>query len=285
MTDDSLISMHLYGSRTGTGSIDLDALLAFGDHFRRALRTIARERDGDEPVIAGHPTTADERASSLRLLGISEGSAVLEFEPSTDELFAPVEDSIRHLGRAVERGDVSESVHQSLTSAVRSLGDNGAFMVGSPRIREFRVDEQRLAEIRPDPTNSLDLRTHVDGWLHAVALVPDEIRVRDGEGTDWSCRFPPHLEDLIRGLVGEQVRVIGEVSAAERPRMNVTDVIALKDGLPAAVPQGLSADELIERSMRAAGVTAAQNVSDLRMDLDESDPSVVAFFEALESSS
>lgn len=33
-----LIRLHLEGSRTHTGAIDFDALLAFGEHLRRALR-------------------------------------------------------------------------------------------------------------------------------------------------------------------------------------------------------------------------------------------------------
>lgn len=43
-----------------------------------------------------------------------------------------------------------------------------------------------------------------------------------------------------------------------------------------------SSEEILARAMERAGMTGPRPVSDHRMDLDMSDPKVIAFFEALE---
>ena len=283
--DDRLIRIRLTGSRTGQGAIDFDALLAFGENFRRALRATSRERQGSEPVLAGHPTNADEQASSLRLVALAEGSVVLVMEPTTLELFAPVTDAVGQLGWGVGQRRLSEAVHRSLSAAVKSLGDGGSMEVSGPGITAFQLDGARLELIEPGPAEpDQHLPPHVDGWLHAVDLAPDEIRVRDSTGADWICRFDSPLEPVVRSLLGSQVRVTGLASAmGARRRIEATSVTPLAPEGLGRVGVGLSSDDVIAHAMAEAGIDAPQSVADLRMDLDESDPEVLAFFEAIES--
>lgn len=285
MTDDQLIRVRLEGSRTGAGAIDFDALLGFGEHFRRALRAVAREHQGDDPVLSGHPTGADEQASSLRLVGIVEGSAVLELEPSSLEFFAPVMDTLGLLGRAVEAGDLSQSVHASLTEAVRSLGDAASIELTAPQVPRIRIDDALLAQIAPRSSVPVaEAPNHVDGWLHAVDLSPDDFRVLDGHGIDWRCRFDPEHEPLIRSLLGGKVRVTGDIQMTSTRHLieHATVEPLVLPGMP-VVESGLTADEVIRRAMEAAGIFEPQPLSDLRIDFDPDDPDEIAFAEAIES--
>lgn len=76
------IQLVLRGSRAADGSVDFDALLSFGNAFQRAIRAQARSRSGLEPTQRGAPGAEVREASSLRLVGLREGSTILEFEPA-----------------------------------------------------------------------------------------------------------------------------------------------------------------------------------------------------------
>lgn len=284
-SDDRLIRVRLRGSRTSVGAVDLDALLAFGEHFRRALRAVARERAGADPVLAGHPTSADEQASALRLVGMSEGSAVLELEPTTDELFAPVIDSLRALSTSIASKAVSEPVHKALAQAVRSLGGGGEVTVTAPTVDQVIIDAEVLGSIAPieSPPDSVVVG-HVEGWLHGVDVEPDEIRIRDVSGQDWRCRFGPDLEAEASALLGAQVRA--EVDAASPSPSRVLDITGLRSLAPRNGPllrRGQSAAEVIAEALATARVTEPQPLESLRREFDPDDHEEIAFLEALRS--
>lgn len=54
MTESGRIRLHLRGPRTA-GATELDALLAFGDAFKRALRGVARSPGRQAGNAAGQP--------------------------------------------------------------------------------------------------------------------------------------------------------------------------------------------------------------------------------------
>jgi hypothetical protein len=81
-SDDRRIRLVLNGARTSEGAIEFDALLAFGDAFRKALRAIVRSRSGLRAMQPGQPATDVREATSFRLVGISKGSAVRSRHPA-----------------------------------------------------------------------------------------------------------------------------------------------------------------------------------------------------------
>lgn len=285
MTIDQRIQLVLKGSRTAEGAVDFDALLAFGDAFRKALRALVRSRAGQPAVQAGQPGAEVREASSLRLVGLRAGSAVLELEPIDARLLAdPVVDALQALADGLAGQRVFESpVVGYLRDAVQSLGYRGSVGLRVPERSPVDFDEATLDRLATTPPPAADAPEPgiVDGWLHAVDIDPDEVRIRDIAGRDWACHYPEHLESQVRELIGRVVRASGTVRAsASRSRIELSAIEGVE---PALASHRRPKDEILAQAMRAASVVAPQPLAKLSSDVVPTADDELAFEEALQA--
>lgn len=285
MTVDRRIELVLKGSRTAEGAVDFDALLSFGDAFRKALRALVRSRAGLPAVQPGQPGAEVREASSLRLVGMRSGSALLELEPVDTRLVAdPVIDALQALADGLHGHQRLEpSVVDFLRDAVESLGDRSSVRMSVPDRLPVEFDEAHLGSLRAtravEPPES---HGTIDGWLHAVDIDPDEVRIRDASGRDWSCHYPEDLERRVRELIGQVVRATGTIRrTSTKFRVEVTELqqVELPHGVPAAGRR--SREEVLADALAAASIGAPQPLASLAAGVDETAEEEVAFEEAL----
>jgi len=280
------IELVLKGTRTTQGAVDFDALLAFGDSFRKALRALVRSRSGLPVVQPGQPGAEVKEATSLRLVGLRAGSAVLELEPLDPRIVAdPVVEALRDLVDGVEgRLPLEAPVVGFLRDAVRSLGDRGSVGFRVPGRAHAEVDEARLdaLPVATAATIPPDAPAVVDGWLHAVDIDPDEVRVRDTSGRDWACHYPVDLEGHVRGLIGRVVRVEGIVRfAGARGRIEVTQIDALEPPAGASIGGARTPDDVVIEAMSRSNVTGPQPLASLTTEVDADSEEELRFEAAL----
>lgn len=286
MTVDQRIQLVLKGSRTAEGAVEFDALLSFGDAFRKALRALVRSRAGLRAVQPGQPGADVRQATSLRLTGLRAGSAVLELEPVDARLVAdPVIDALQALADGLAgRKTLEAPVAEFVRDAIRSLGERSSVGISVPGRPPVEVDEKGLESLIGPTAFADPAETHgaVDGWLHALDIDPDEVRIRDTSGRDWSCHYPEDLELRVRDLIGATVRATGTIRAVgPRPRIELTEIE------PVELPAGVSAagrrsrDDVLAAAMADASITAPQPPASLAADVDEIAEEEVAFEEAL----
>lgn len=281
MTVDDRIQVVLKGSRTAEGAVDFDALLSFGDAFRKALRALVRSRSGQPAVQTGQPPSDVREASSLRLVGLRAGSAVLEFEPLEARLFAdPAVGALQALADGLEGREVLEpAVGVYLADAVQSLGDGASVGLRVPDRSPFEFDAAHLASLSGSPAAApADSEGFVDGWLHAVDIEPDEVRIRDASGRDWWCHYPDDLEGRVQGLLGRVVRATGTLRpTGQRARIDATSV----DAVDLERSAFRSADAVLADAMDAAGIDQPQDLASLAADIDSLADEELAFEGAL----
>lgn len=280
------IEVVLKGSRTAEGAVDFDALLAFGDAFRRALRALVRSRSGLPPVQPGQPGAEVREATSLRLIGLRAGSAILVLEPASPRIVAdPVLEALRDLVDGVEgRRTLEPPIVGYLRDAVRSLGDHSSVGFRVPGRPPADLDEPRLDALPvPDAVSPASPATGaVDGWLHAVDIDPDEVRIRDTTGREWTCHYPDALETYVRDMIGRVVRVEGSMFVGgPRWRIEVAAITPL--GPPSGRPLGLrrSPEDVISDAMSRANVDGPQALAVLSVDIDRKSDEEMAFEAAL----
>jgi len=280
------IELVLKGTRTTQGAVDFDALLAFGDSFRKALRALVRSRSGLPVVQPGQPGADVKEATSLRLVGLRAGSAVLELEPLDPRIDAdPVLDALRELVDGVEgRLPLEPPVVGFLRDAVRSLGERGSVGFRVPGRAQVEVDEARLNALpvgtsAPSPP---DVPAVVDGWLHAVDIDPDEVRVRDTSGRDWSCHYPVEMEDHVRGLIGRVVRVEGIVRVnGSRGRIEVSQIDGLEPPVGTSIGASRRQGDVIAEAMSRSNVAGPQSLAALTSEVDADSEEELRFEAAL----
>jgi len=281
VTADDRIKVVLKGSRTAEGAVDFDALLLFGDGFRKALRALARSRAGLPAIQPGQPGSDVREASSLRLVGLRAGSAVLEFEPLDAQIFGdPAVGALQALVDGLAGEDELEPVvARFLADAVQSLGDGASVGLRVPDRSPFEFDAAHLASLTGIPTAiPPDREGFVDGWLHAVDIEPDEVRIRDASGRDWWCHYPDEMEARVQGLIGRVVRATGTLRpTGQRARIDATNVepVDLQQGV------GRSADEVLVEAMAVAGIEQPQELASLAADIDSLADEELAFEDAL----
>jgi hypothetical protein len=220
------------------------------------------------------------------LVGLRTGSAVLDLEPVDARLVAdPVVDALQALADGLAGKQALEPpVIDLLRGAVQSLGYGASVGMRVPDRPQIEFDEGRLASlVRPTPSaDPTETRGAVDGWLHAVDIDPDEVRIRDTSGRDWSCHYAEALEPRVRELIGRVVRASGTIRAGDtRPRLELTAVEPVP--LPPGVePSGRrSTEEVLRAAMARASVTQPQTLASLAADVDETADEEMAFEEAL----
>lgn len=282
--DDHRIRLRLSGSHTREGTIEFDALVAFGDAFRRALRSAARASKGLPAALTGAPTTADQEASAIRLVGLSSGSTVLEFAPTDTRLFtSPAQEAIDGLVERYTAGSLDPVTTKALADSVAALGTGGSIGVERAGRDQVTINESGLAVGEQAPPPEPPSAEHVvDGWLHAVDLSPEQVRVRDAAGKDWRCDFDTGLVPMVVRLLDKQVRVRGIRSAESAARLRVTALEPLAPGGVELARSGQSADEVLEHAFVAAGIVGPQPLNELDGHVDPEDPEVLAFVAALQ---
>lgn len=283
MTESGRIRLVLTGTKTGNGAIELDALVGVGEAIRKALLATARADAGLPGAKPGHPEAAIREAAAVRVVGISAGSAVLVLEPVDARLVDPAIAAFESLVQSLEgTRPIHPAAAAALNGGLAALGDSATIGVELPGRSVVTVDRESLAALQVAMVPSmLPSADHVDGWLHAVDFQPQEIRVRDASGRDWTCDFGADQERAVFVLLNQQVRVTGEVSGtAQRPRISVSEITSL---LPEGVMSGrrhLTAQELVAEAMAAAGVTGPQPIEALVIEgIDDAE--WAAFDEAL----
>lgn len=180
-------------------------------------------------------------------------------------------------------GTLDPVASTALADAVAALGTGGSIGVERAGREPVTIDEPGLAIAKPmPPTSASSAEQVVDGWLHAVDLSPEEIRVRDAAGTDWRCDFDAGPGPNVVRFLDQQVRVRGIRSAESGARLRVAMVEPLTpDGVELA-RSGLWAPEVLDHAFAAAGITGPQPLDQLQGHLDPDDPEVIAFVEALQ---
>lgn len=183
MTVDGRIELVLTGSRTSEGAVEFDALLSFGDAFRKALRALVRSRSGLPAVQPGQPGADVREASSLRLTGLRAGSTVLELESLDPRIVAdPVIDALQALADGLGGEQALEApVIDLLRDAVQSLGERssvGMSVPGRPAVESMRVAWDRSSDAQPPPHRRRRRGVSMGGYTPWTS-----IRMRFGSAT------------------------------------------------------------------------------------------------------
>ena len=244
----SSVILDLHGARAAEG-IEIDALEAFLQYFRGALREHARAGEGAVPRKGGRPSARESAAAGFRLVEFSTGSSIATLAPSltssSDDDELKLDGTGEGLAMTTLRGllegavdgreGLSGQVVEALVSARWALGENGSFGVeiaGNRELPRVVFDEKRMERLqRPSEPDSADAVVTVTGRLHMVeADLPNRrVGIRAQDGVDWTCTYPDHLHPLVTTLVERLVRTNGmgrrHTVAAGRLRIERLDPI------------------------------------------------------------
>jgi len=237
------ITLRLQGSKATRG-VPLATFETFIENFLAALRYHYRATALEPARKYGRPYAKEELVTAFRLVSFRIGSGIAVLEPTTDETDGSVLgdvptvslDNLTSLLSAVtERKGLDSAVVDALDTARRALGTEGRFEVsiGAPTVIErptaVSLDEKLLDELRtPVEETTRPLQT-ISGRLHAIDLEPDKVGIRTPSGVDWSCRYPEHMEPLVKSLIGSTVgaRGIGALTSARSGSLELQAIYAI----------------------------------------------------------
>lgn len=277
-SDSDKIRFVLKGVRTHEGSIELGAIAGYTTHLDRALRAVVQHRRGLPASKPGPPDRETRIEAGLRLVGIEKGSAVLVFESEEPRLFEGGDEAVRDLLAWLD-GDrpVNRVIVDAMEDARRALGEGGAIEVRTPWRDSFVFDEGTAAHLRSGPVEPIPSELLVSGWLHGADIDPDHVVIRDASGIEWTCHYIEEQESELLALIGSIVQARGQGwSKGRRGRIEIESIEGVSSPSPVADLRGTAPSELSARLMREQGVTEAQSLESLRMDLD--DEEAEAFF-------
>lgn len=268
--DELRISLH--GTALPPGELTLDSLAALAQSLQLLATRVGRHLAGQQG--SGRSTAAVERATALRLSGLSAGSAVLAVSigQGTD---AP--DSLEHrtfeglldvcTGIATNRpppwttpliADAAVSLIDALTraSTICEIADAAGrrpkvgFVLDTTSRRIWEMPT--VAERRPGVS--------VSGRLEAVDLRSSRFRIRDAAGSDIRLDEVRNTADAAP-LVGELVTATGVASTGPRGQITgLSEAVVIPTALPRWAQPELGAV--------VAGATAppADGIPDLSVD-------------------
>ena len=217
------ITLRLQGSKATRG-VPLATFETFIDNFLAALRYHYRATALEPAKKAGRPYGKEELATAFRLVGFRVGSGIAVLEPATEEADDPVlaevptlaVDNLISLVEAVKaRQGLDNAVVDALDTARRALGTEGRFDVSVRSAADVAptpsvsLDEELLDQLRAPVAEMARRSQTISGNLHAIDLEPDKVGIRTPAGVDWSCRYPEHLEPLVKSLIGSTVSARG----------------------------------------------------------------------------
>lgn len=108
---------------------------------------------------------------------------------------------------------LAPEVLDALDSARRALGEDGQIEVNFHDARSSKpssITKESIQKLSSRVTERSTEYTRISGRLHLIDLEPDKLAVRTVAGVEWMCRYPQHLEELVRGLIGEVVWAAGQ---------------------------------------------------------------------------
>ncbi len=237
------ITLRLQGSKATRG-VPLATFETFIDNFLAALRYHYRATALEPAKKAGRPYAKEELVTAFRLVGFRIGSGIAVLEPTTEEADDPVLaqvptlalDNLTSLITAVKAGQrIDTAVVDALETARRALGAEGRFDVSvglatdvapSPAVS---LDEELLNQLRVPAEETARRSQTISGNLHAIDLEPDKVGIRTPSGADWSCRYPEHLEPLVKSLIGSTVwaRGVGALTSARSGSLELEEIQAV----------------------------------------------------------
>ncbi len=251
-----LISLRLQArEQQADGEILLDDLTRIAQTTQKFVRQIARSMVGHRKP--GRTSNALQDATALRLVGLREGSTVLdiagpaldenqtfEFDFPTDlgELsLSMLSEGVAALGEndgppelpvGYDRGLVNDldgwlrSLTPFVTVALESHG--GAHLV------EVKVQPQaarrRLRDAPPQPSLPFVSATQqmLEGTLYALNLNTGTFSIEDAAGNKIRIRVPEDVRRTAATYVDHQVRAIGDAELDERLRLKSFEVTKLE---------------------------------------------------------
>jgi hypothetical protein len=217
------IELRLEGEAARDG-ISMTAFEGFIEEFVKALRAFDRVRQGQQPVRSGQPGKRGEAVSSLKIVSLTRGSAVLLLEPYADEVdsdatLAHVETlamaNVRGLLDALDaKEELGSEVVDALGAARRKLGPQGVVNIAAAREgkrHSVRLDTEKIAELSAPSVSAIAREMTVSGRLHMIDTEPPiKIGIRGGDGIDWRCRFPEALGPRVHDLLDRNVWARGQ---------------------------------------------------------------------------
>lgn len=241
------VVFELDGSEADNG-MPLANLEAFIDQIIRGLRAFDRHTRLERGLKTGHPTKRDELLTAFRVVELKAGSTTITLEPEApsdedEQLFpdastlaiANVDAFIASVGA---RSAFDPDAAAAISRARRALGDDGLIRMvhtrGERTVRKVAIDakverrlEKRARRMEPRPVR-------VSGRLHLIDLEPPyRVGIRASDGTEWLCRYPPNLENRVKGLLDARVwaKGVGNLTGAQRGSLEISDIQPVASGL------------------------------------------------------
>lgn len=214
--------VQLDGPKVGSGEIDFDSLVEFGEHFQDAIRRLVNVLQGKQAVLPGHPTTAATEAASFRLVGIKKGSTILQLKATSSDLWPGAADmAVVELGRRVHnpKASVDTGIVAALEEARSSLGPAGRFRVKSHGMKTMVIDHRTVERLRARAVaqaRTESVARVISGWLHMADLQPSEFIIRAPSGVEWRCTFSPSMKASVLALLDHVVVAAGHGTQSGR---------------------------------------------------------------------
>jgi hypothetical protein len=293
------VTLKLEGSKATRG-VPLATFETFIDQFLTALRYHYRATGAEPAKKTGRPYAKEELVTSFRLVGFRIGSGIAVLEPAAvdeeDNILGDVPtlalDNLTSLLDAVEaRSELDTAVVRALDGARRALGDEGRFSVtvrdrAAPETtKQVFLDEALLEQLRPtDAGPEVRIQT-ISGNLHAIDLEPDKVGIRTPSGVDWSCKYSPELEPVVKSLIGSRVwvRGAGALTSARSGALTIDELHAIPEHEQTSLftLETVSIQELLTRQAVAAAPQGLHALSDPEWeDGEESDRFLEAIFDS-----
>lgn len=291
------VTLKLEGSKAKRG-VALATFETFIDQFLTALRYHYRATGAEPAKKTGHPTTKEELVTAFRLVGFRTGSGIAVLEPETEEEEETELGNVPTLALANltslldavdSREPLDGAVITALEGARKALGVAGRFSVtmrdaDAPAPRVVALDETLMGELRPEREEAAERVQTISGSLHAIDLEPDKVGIRTATGVDWSCRYPPELEEVVKSLIGSRVwvRGVGGLSSARSGSLTIDELHVIPEHEQTALftHETVPLEDLLTRQALRATPQGLRAVTDPEWeDSDESDRFLEAIFD------
>lgn len=217
------------------------ALEGFLVHFATALVAMHRDQRGVGLVRTGQHDRYDIAATALRVVRLEPGCAVLDVEPIdltgdgglAEDAPTLAEATVERLAAAVTAGEhLPAPIVEPLEAARRQCGQNGRFTVDTfsgshhsravfdaPAIQSLREPEED-EQVEEGPVTS------VVGRLVRLSEAPEQVIIREPDGTEWLCHFDDAVAEDLGPLWRQTVWAEGEGErrSTGRPRFLITGI-------------------------------------------------------------
>ena len=216
--DARLLSVTFEGPGADSGApldgVPLEDLQKTFKHVQNAVRMTVEHLSGSPVRRRGRPSNAVRQASALRLRGTAPGSLVAELTLPPPAEGPPSREDLGQ--RALEAilgfdGDQNGSVPPEAVSELRSIGADLSEEVGSVWLGDSLNRRRVRFECRPRrPRSSSSAEAAVlHGWLKVINWDQRTAQLHDSVGGRVSLRFGAELDDEMKRLATQYVKVTG----------------------------------------------------------------------------